>query len=360
MEARKTRKIQEGRVVISPAVIPGYTPEMKFMLTGGGIISWTNNRMDPQLPRSNMAVGFAMSTTGAMVINLRPVTFWAGDRFRLNAQFWYKDMPDNYWGVGYDKGAGTTESDSTTAYRRNWFQFRGDALFRIGGDLFAGITWDGNYTRGSEESPGVAADGDYLLYNDRPWNSGIGIVARYDSRDITVNAWKGLFLNARFLFYSPALGGDNTFHMGMVDYRQYHRIGGRDGRVLVWRLVSRMTLGEVPYGEMSQLGTPFDLRGYTWGQYRDKSMTYGILEYRHTFSRRDGRLSRHGFVSWMGAGGIYDLEASVADRRNSSNSILPNAGIGYRLEVQPRLNMRLDFGVGRGTTGFYFNIVEAF
>jgi hypothetical protein len=360
MEARKVHKIEEGKLIVSPAVIPGYTPELKFMLSGGGIISWTNDRENKQLPRSNMAVGFALSSTGAMVINLRPVTFWADDKLRLNAALWYKDMPDNYWGIGYQNGYGIPESNSTTGYRRQWFQFKFDALVRLANNLFTGLTFDVNHTRGSEESQGVATDPNYLVYNDRPLNTGIGAVVRYDSRDLTVNAWQGLFLDAQILFYGPYLWGDNAYQVVIVDYRQYKRINQRDGRVLAWQLVSRMSFGEVPYGEMSQLGSPFGLRGYTWGQYRDKSMLYLMAEYRHTFSRGDGRLSRHGLVSWAGAGGIYDLESSGSVGSSSTNRLLPNVGIGYRLEVQPRLNMRLDFGFGRETTGFYFNIVEAF
>jgi outer membrane protein assembly factor BamA len=185
-------------------------------------------------------------------------------------------------------------------------------------------------------------------------------VFRFDSRDITVNAWRGLYLDAQAIFYGPTLGGDNAYQMAQVDYRQYRRINQRDGRVLAWQLVSRMTFGEVPYSEMSQLGSPFGLRGYTWGQYRDKSMLYLMTEYRHTFCRRDGSLSRHGMVTWIGAGSIYDLEPGGSGIGSPTNRWLPNVGVGYRLEVQPRLNMRLDFGIGRETTGFYFNIVEAF
>jgi hypothetical protein len=361
MQENKARKIEEGRVIISPAIMPGYNPELKFMLTGGGIVSWTNNKKNKELPRSNMAVGFAMSTTGGMVINLRPVTFWADDRFRFNAGFWYKYMPDNYWGIGYQHGFETPESDTTTAFQRRWLQIKTEALFRIRGDLFAGPAFDVNYTRGSEESAGVLADPNYMIYNERPLNTGIGAVIRFDSRDITVNAWKGLYLNIEYLFYSPVLGGDNKYQVALLDYRQYHRIRHRDGNVLTWHLYSRVSFGEVPYGEMSQLGNPFGLRGYTWGQYRDKSMTYGLVEYRHTFRKPDGSLRRHGMVAWVGAGGIYDLEENdFGGNRTSGNKLLPNAGIGYRLEVQPRLNMRLDFGVGRQTTGFYFNVVEAF
>jgi hypothetical protein len=360
LEANKARKIEEGRVIISPAVMPGYNPEMKFMLTGGGIVSWTNNRHNPELPRSNMAVGFALSTTGAMVINIRPVTFWANDRFRLNMGLWHKNMPDNYWGVGYQNAFQTPESDTVTAFRRKWYKVKTDALLRIRGGLFAGLTFDLNHTHGTEEAAGVLSDPWYAYYNDRPFNSGMGVMARMDSRDITVNAWKGIFLDAQILFYGPWLGGDNRYQMAVLDYRQYRRIRQQDGRILAWQLYSRMGFGEVPYGEMSQLGSPFGLRGYTWGQYRDRSMFYLMAEYRHTFRRGDGRLSRHGVVTWAGSGWVYDLQEPEFSLPEGPNRLLPNLGIGYRLEVQPRLNMRLDFGLGRNTTGFYFNVVEAF
>ncbi len=116
---------------------------------------------------------------------------------------------------------------------------------------------------------------------------------------------------------------------------------------------SRLGVGNVPYGEMSQLGTLFDLRGYTWGRYRDKSMLFFIGEYRHMFNKRSGEMSKHGVVAWLGTGSVFDSPSGL-------KNWLPNGGVGYRLEVQPRMNLRIDIGVGRETQGFYFNFNEAF
>lgn len=357
---KKAQKIEDGKILISPLILPGYTPELQFCIGGGGIISWTTNRQNKSLPRSNMAMGITFSSTGAMVINLRPVTYWVGDNFRLNGDVWFKDMPDHYWGIGYQNGYEIPKSDSTTAYQRLWFQFRGDALYRIKNDFFGGLTFDLNYTKGSNESTGVANDPNYLEFNDKPLNIGIGPILRYDSRDVPVNAWKGLYLNAQALFYGSYLGGDNTYQIVLLDYRQYKKIDNKDGRVIAWQIANRMSFGDVPYSEMSQLGTPFDLRGYTWGRYRDKCMFFWLAEYRHTFYKPNGDLSKSGFVAWIGAGTIYDLEKADFDNDNQTNKWLPNFGVGYRLELQPRLNMRIDFGIGRETTGFYFNMNEAF
>jgi len=112
-------------------------------------------------------------------------------------------------------------------------------------------------------------------------------------------------------------------------------------------------VGNIPYGEMSLLGTPFDLRGYTWGRYRDKSMIFFIGEYRHMFEKASGELSKHGMVARMGTG-------SIAQDPSGFSNWLPNFGFGYRFEVQPRMNLRVDIGIGRETSGFYFNFNEAF
>ena len=116
---------------------------------------------------------------------------------------------------------------------------------------------------------------------------------------------------------------------------------------------TRIGLGNIPYPEMSKLGSPFDLRGYIWGQYRDRNMVFLITEYRHMFSNASGDPGRHGLVTWIGIG-------SVSGDVTELNHWLPNIGLGYRFEVQPRMNLRAEFGFGKKSRGFYFNFNEAF
>ena len=104
---------------------------------------------------------------------------------------------------------------------------------------------------------------------------------------------------------------------------------------------------------MCQLGTPYDLRAYRWGKYREESMLYLIGEYRHQFQKKDETLSKSGFVFWLGGG---TLGKTIVE----FEKWLPSAGIGYRFEIQPRMNLRLDFGFGRESNAFYFNFNEAF
>ena len=65
-------------------------------------------------------------------------------------------------------------------------------------------------------------------------------------------------------YYGSYMGGQNTYQIYSTDIRKYFRIK-KDGRTLALQLKGRFGFGDVPYGEMSPSGTPFDLRGYIWG-----------------------------------------------------------------------------------------------
>ncbi len=351
----KQVKIDQGKFMISPIVVPAYTPELGGLIAVGGLISFKNNPYDKVTQRSTLPTTFALSTTGAVVFQSILTSYWMEDRLRINGQFWYKDMPDNYWGVGYENGFNTPVSDTTTAYERQWFWINPRLLYQLKGAFYGGLNIDLNYTKGTNAVAQVENDPYYAEYNDKPFNVGLGLILQYDTRDIPVNAWKGSLINFDYTVYGSYLGGDNEYSILNIDFRHYINMG-RKGSTFAMQARGRFGFGDVPYGEMSQLGTPWDLRGYTWGRYRDESMVFVLAEYRYHFSKPDGTLKKSGMVAWAGGGSIFG--ASNTEEQN--NRILPNFGVGYRLELQPRMHMRIDMGFGRETMGIYFNFNEAF
>ena len=131
-------------------------------------------------------------------------------------------------------------------------------------------------------------------------------------------------------------------------------------KTLAWTAQSHNVFGTVPLNRYSLSGSPFDLRGYYWGQYRDKSSHMVIAEYRQmintdrtTWVKR--MLNRLGFTAWAGCGFMWPQPFRI-------EGVLPNAGLGIRIEVQPRMNVRLDYGRNfiNGQNLFYFNMTEAF
>ena len=273
----------------------------------------------------------------------------------------YKNMPDHYFGVGYEAGK-APEGDSTTAYHRASLNFMPKILWRIRPSVLIGPTFDINGTTASEVSEGMAADPYYRQFGPSNKNIGSGAVLQCDSRDVVANACSGVYFNAQAMGYAGALGSDNTYQVYDLDYRQYRQLG-REGRTLAWTIRTRFTAGDVPWAEVSMLASSNDLRGYRQGRYRDKAMLYGIAEYRYQFTsaKRESGLGRNGFVAWVGAG-------SLAPTLGELKCVLPNWGVGYRFEVQPRMSVRMDVGFGKEYTtsgdkfapSVYFSFAEAF
>jgi len=345
------------KIRFTPFVAPSVSPEVGLMLVGGGLISFKLDRSDQLLQPSSIPFSFGYSSNGSANFNFRPSIFFKNDKNRLSGDIWMKDMPDNYWGVGYEAGSNPSKPDSTTSYRRNWWQIYLKYVHQFKKDFFAGVLFDLNRTVATSMSEEMAMDPIVLENGSEVRNWSVGLLFQYDTRDMTVNAYEGLFLELSSNFYRSEGFEKPVYQILVLDYRQYKRLV-RPGRTLAWQVKTRVGNRNVPWPEMSQLGTPFDLRGYRWGRFRDKNMLFGIAEYRHMFMRKKPRkdgnmMSRFGLVTWLAAGSIGDTYAAMT-------RWLPNGGVGIRFEIQKRMNARLDFGIGEDTSAIYLSFNEAF
>jgi hypothetical protein len=341
-----------GKFKITPLLAPAYNPEMQYLIAGGVLMSWKVGANPLRVQRSTLSSTLSLSSTGAVNVSMSLSSFWNEDRLRINADFSLKDMPDNYWGVGYHAGLSPTKGDSTTSYHRQWIKFNPRIVVAVAKNLLVGGTLELNHTIATEVNVEMNADPAYQQYGNDISNAGLGFVVQYDSRDVAANAWHGIYAAITGTNYGGLLGGDTKYSTILLDYRQYQPLG-RPGRTLTWQLKSRIGIHGVPWPELSMLGTGYDLRGYVEGRFRDRSTLLGLVEYREMFTRSKGRLSRHGFVVWAGGG-------TLGSEPSHFHGFLPNGGVGYRLEIQPRANGRVDVGVGERSYGIYFNFNEAF
>ncbi|MDE6467402.1 MAG: outer membrane protein assembly factor, partial [Muribaculaceae bacterium] len=170
---------------------------------------------------------------------------------------------------------------------------------------------------------------------------------QYDTRDFLTNAFKGIYLRLDQRFNPRFLLNKYAFSLTELDFSVYHGLW-RDA-TLAFRLHSRVTYGNTPWGLLSTLGGSYNMRGYFEGRYRDKSAIDVCLELRQHVWRRNG------IALWVGAGTVFPKFSALR-----WNQVLPNYGIGYRWEFKKRVNVRLDLGFGRHQTGFIFSINEAF
>jgi Omp85 superfamily domain len=348
---------------------PGYTPDFGFLLGGSTLFTFRMDASDLELQRSVVPVAFAFTLGNGMgfSISSRPQLYFNSDRFRIFGQFIFRMTGDNYYGVGFNTNKETQRGEETTLFDSRSFQFNPVFLFRVkSSDFFMGPVVNFTYDKMLDPSPGVLNDpsyvaqgGDSISYS--AIEAGPGLNIAYDTRDVPSNAYSGIFLDFRAGIHPEFLGNNSTTGLVNIDYRQYlllNTLGDR--RLLAWTLSSKNAIGDVPITRLPFLGSPFDLRGYYLGQYRDKSANYVLAEYRHMinttptnfWSKMAGKL---GFAIWAGAGflgpKIWEIEG-----------VLPNYGAGLRIELQPRMNFRLDIGHSplEKQNLIYFNMTEAF
>lgn len=344
---------------------PSYSPDFGLLVGGSALMTFSMHPSDTLLKRSVVPMAIAFMFDGGINLFSKPQLFFKHDRFRIFGKFSYKNTLENFYGVGYNTNRDYVRSDTTSQYRYSGVQINPWFLFRLGeSNFFAGPQIDINYDHFTkpgkylaEEPSYVAAGGDSHGYKN--FNSGLGFLLTYDSRDVPSNAYRGLYLDFRGVMYHKIFGSNNNFYRLELDYRQYKQVGNR--KVLAWTAQSKNVFGnDIPLTQYSLTGTPFDLRGYYMGQYRDKSSHVVLAEYRQMFNTDQDtwlkRIINHlGFVVWGGCGFMGPTPVRV-------EGVLPNYGVGLRIEVQPRMNVRLDLGKNtvNNQTLFYFNMTEAF
>lgn len=344
---------------------PSYSPDFGLLVGGSALMTFSMHPSDTLLKRSVVPMAIAFMFDGGINLFSKPQLFFKHDRFRIFGKFSYKNTVENFYGVGYNTNRDYVRSDTTSQYRYSGVQINPWFLFRLGeSNFFAGPQIDINYDHFTkpgkylaEEPSYVAAGGDSHGYKN--FNSGLGFLLTYDSRDVPSNAYRGLYLDFRGVMYHKIFGSNNNFYRLELDYRQYKQVGNR--KVLAWTAQSKNVFGnDIPLTQYSLTGTPFDLRGYYMGQYRDKSSHVVLAEYRQMFNTDQDtwlkRIINHlGFVVWGGCGFMGPTPVMV-------EGVLPNYGVGLRIEVQPRMNVRLDLGKNtvNNQTLFYFNMTEAF
>lgn len=343
---------------------PSYTPEASLGVGGAMLMTFRMNQQDTVSQRSFIPIGFNVSLNGTFVAAGAGTLFFNENRFRVYVKYGYRNEPANFYGVGFKQIKATEElkdlygKDSITEYRRTSFQFYPRFVWEIRPHIYAGALLDINYSKSKDMPVHMAANPSVIKYGPRYHNIGIGGLIQYDTRDDVATPFHGLFLSGTGTLYGKYLGGDYNYEMIELEYRQFQQMFKRRS-TLAWTVRSQIGLNNVPYSELPNFGSPFDLRGYLWGKYRDKSMAYGILEYRHMFMseeayKRGAFWSKFGVVGWVGTGTLGKTPADWSEWKI-------NYGVGLRIQIQPRKNFRLDLGREPGQKwAFYMNMTEAF
>ncbi len=339
---------------------PSYTPEASLGIGGAALASFRINPDDTLSQRSFIPAGFNVTLNGTFVVAGAGTLFFNQNRFRIYVSYSYRNDPAHYFGKGFETIENTIQSDSTTKYRRSYFQLYPRFVWEVKPHVYAGTLFDVNFTKSGDVSEYMQSDPYFRKFKSKYVNVGIGALLQYDTRDDVATPTSGMLLSGIAKVYGKYLGGCYNYEIFDLEYRQFKQVF-RPRSTLAWVARTQIGVGNVPYSELPYFGSPFDLRGYYWGKYRDKTSAYAIVEYRHMFGspekyKSGNFLAKCGFVTWVGTGTIGN--APIVDW----NKWKINYGVGLRFQIQPGKNFRLDFGKDPSQKGiaFYMNMTEAF
>ena len=312
----------------------------------GGAARW-RYQLDEETEISHTTLGAAWAGDDGWAVGLLQRTFLKGDQFRINGTLGLFDVTRPFYGIGYDAGERGESIDLDQA----GLLFTPEVLVRLGKNLHMGLRYRLLQVETTSNSSEISSGGMFNIHvgEQDAISSGIGPTLTLDSRDSRYGPTSGALLDIISFIADQDLGSDFKYQTLKTEYSHYVTVG--EEQVLALGLTGCFTSGDVPYYDLCAFGQKSNLRGYVAGQYRDRTMVSAQIEYRGQF------YGRWGLVGFAGVGEV----APSVDELNGED-LLPSYGGGVRLKVsrKQRINVGIDYAVGKDDYAFYLRYGEAF
>ena len=328
-----------------------YTPETELAFGCGGIFTFRTSKNQGSNPSQIGSVSY-YTTNQQYLITINPELYVKANRYYISAGIAYANLMDKFYGIGNH-----TRDIPDAAYYTSRFglllNIQRRALLAPIGNLFRNINF-GLILDFASDRIADKKDNPYLLERqvrgtEGGITSGMGYTMVWDTRDNIFFPHSGSYHQWKHVFFCAPLGSDYDFNQYILDLRRYFPLA--KDQVLGIQFYNNNTGGYPPFYRLPALGGGVLMRGYYQGRYRDQNYMMAQLEYR--------------MIVWWRVGlAVFTATGDVAPqlRDFQLNEFKYSAGFGLRfvLDVIEKLDMRLDFGFGKKTSGVYVAIQEAF
>lgn len=335
-----TDRTFEKKIDFTFAGGPSYSKNTSF---GIGVLAaglYRLDRTDSVTAPSNVSIFGNVSVTGFYALGVTGNNIFAHNKQRVDYSVVFSSAPRSMWGIGYDAGRYNPES----TYSEKHYLVEGRYLHELLPHAYVGGLLSFEHTRGLKFTEPAYLNGEKRQYTA----TGIGAIVEYDTRDFIPNPFRGIYVSLQETLFPKGLGNcGKTLWRTTFTADAYRRVW-KDG-ILAADLYAVFNSEGTPWPMLARLGGGQRMRGYYQGRYTDNDMITVQVELRQRIWRRIG------CTVWGGAGNVFPS----LDRFDWSQT-LPNYGVGLRWELKKRVNVRLDYGFGKKTSGFLLNVDEAF
>ncbi len=371
----------------APVIV--YSPEIQLGIGVAGMVGIYLG--DPETTTiSNVNATALYTTLNQVMILLKSTLMSGGDEWELEGDWRLFLFNQDTYGLGTGTpgvksgfslgGIGTTAAiPGAQPMDFDFIRLYETALKRVVGKLYLGAGYHFDRYYGIEDKlldlaatpPVVTSHYGYSTYfgfDPGAYNvSGVSVDVLYDSRDSTINPYKGVYARLSYVMNPKWLGSDLASSLGFVDLRGYIGLSDDVPRnvLALWAMVRGQGSGHLPY--MALPATGWDLRGpsgrgYVQGRYRGTAEAYAEAEWRFRITA-NGSLGGVVFLNAetfstpkVDEGGYQQPQVSLFEY------IKPAGGFGLRFMFNSasRTNLNVDFAAGESSFAVYLGAGEIF
>lgn len=334
-------KTFEKKIDMSFVVAPCYTQEGSFGLGGAATALYRLDRADSVMQPSDITLSGSVMIKGFYGLTVNGHNNFKGNKARLSYRLQFQHKTMDFWGITYD----ACNVNPISAYTKQLINWESDYVYKLTWNIHVGAALNIKYADLTKMSNPAYLEGQGRSY----FFTGIGVSVQYDTRDFILNPKCGIYFMAREIFYPDFMGSySKTLFNTTLIFDTYSRMW--KGSVLAFDLYGQFNSLNTPWPLREELGSGGSrMRGYYSGRYIDCNQMSTQLEVRqHIYSRI-------GCVAWAGCGTVFP-----SFKKFDVGHILPNYGLGLRIEFKHNVNIRIDYGFGKDTAGFLFQFGEAF
>jgi hypothetical protein len=367
--------------VLLPAVLPaiGYNPAMGAVFGVTGTLGMYLGPVETTTISSLQGVAL-YSTMNQLTIQISTAALTARNEWQLQGDWRFLLFNQKTYGLGTGPQAMSAPGMNEDF---NLVRIHETVLRKVWGDLYLGLgyrldSYYGVADRGMDlsgpepvVSPGYAYSLAYGFDPSRGVVSGGTLAALYDSRDSTIDPYRGFYGSAAFTASPTWLGSSQRSTSMEAQFRFYAPLSDDVPRNVLglWLYYRGVTSGAAPYLSLPSIGWDQKNRtgrGYVQGRWRGTQELYGELEWRFRITN-NGLL---GGVVFANAGSFAApaFQASgpgwgyASEKVGLLQFVRPAGGLGLRFMMNrdSRTNIALDFAFGESSFGVWFNAGEYF
>jgi len=274
---------------------------------------------------------------------LRPGLWLSNRSVNLSGKFSFKKWPTNFYGIGNVNSLENPEKFTEILYEASI-----EGTSHIGSDYYGGFSFAYRRAKVDPFNESGILSSNRVLGSGRSQLSSAGLVLKKDTRDNHFYPSKGSYHTLAITSANKVLGSDFTFTRYTLDLRRYLSLGKT--HVLAMQGFLSLSSGDPPFRMLSSVGST--LRGYSTVRYIDDHVAAIQLEYRAA-----PLLGRIGFAAFAGMGDVFgNLDELQLKRLKLSAGI----GIRYLFSRNEKINIRVDYAIGKDSSGDYIDLNEAF